>query len=393
MSPQHQPCPTEPAESGCKCNDLKGREKQVFECLPLGLVVFDASLQVIYQNPAADALLGREPIVAEALQSASLDSGYQDWRQALLSSIQERRELRFEQIVFRPTPSETVLAEERLANLRCVPLADAAGGLLVLEDVTAQAGLEKRLAVSERMAAVGKLAARVAHELNNPLDGILRYLNLAERAVEVGQTERLSEYLSRARTGMVRMTEIVRELVEFSRSAHTALEHTEINSAIEEAIKVVADKADAAGVSIVCRLEQNMPATRSASLFQVFCNLLKNAIDAMPDGGTLTIVTETAGTEAVIRFEDTGVGLPEPTDRLFEPFFTTKPPGKGTGLGLAICKDIVEKYNGRITAAHRAEGGSVFTIRIPLESCARVRRPDSSSASNTPVSTCSEPQS
>jgi len=121
---------------------------------------------------------------------------------------------------------------------------------------------------------------------------------------------------------------------------------------------------------------------RSANLFQVFCNLVKNAIDAMPTGGTLTVITEIVGSEVVIRFEDTGVGLPAEIERIFEPFFTTKGPGKGTGLGLAICRDIVEKYNGRITAARRPAGGSVFTIRIPLESCARVRRPGESDAAS-----------
>ncbi|HSW47396.1 MAG TPA: HAMP domain-containing sensor histidine kinase, partial [Phycisphaerae bacterium] len=76
--------------------------------------------------------------------------------------------------------------------------------------------------------------------------------------------------------------------------------------------------------------------------------------------------------EVLIRFEDTGIGLPEEMGRLFEPFFTTKPPGKGTGLGLAVCKDIVEKYNGRIMPERRTEGGTIFTVRIPLDSCSPV---------------------
>jgi signal transduction histidine kinase len=354
--------------------DLEGMQQQIFECLSLGVVVFDARLSILYMNPAAAGLLPSAAGLDESLQAAALESHYQDWARTLSGVIQDRREQRLGPIVFRPTPSD-----ERLLELLLFPLTDsggsATGGILLLEDVTAQAGLEKRLAVSERMAAVGKLAARVAHELNNPLDGILRYLNLAVRAVDVGKTERLRDYLVQARGGLVRMAEIIRELVEFSRSSYTAFDDTGINSAVEEAIKVMSDRADAAGVSIVCRLEQNMPAVRSAGLFQVFCNLIKNAIDAMPDGGTLTILTQTVGSEVVIRFEDTGIGLPGEMDRLFEPFFTTKPPGKGTGLGLAICKDMIEKYNGRITPARRPEGGSVFTIRIPLESCARLRQP------------------
>lgn len=350
-------------------------ERQVFECLSLGLVVFDRELTVTYQNPAAEMLFQRCSGVVEALESIAIDSRYEDWSTIFHQVMAKRRERRLEQIVVRSGSSQ-----DRLLNLVVLPLTDEAGevtgGIVVAEDVTAQAGLEKRLAVSERMAAVGKLAARVAHELNNPLDGILRYLNLAIRSVEAERTERLAEYLQQARGGLLRMTEITRELVEFSRSSHTAFDDTSINAAIEEAIRVMADKADAAHVSIICRLEQGMPAMRGTSLFQVFCNLIKNAIDAMPQGGTLAVVTQIVGQHAVIRFEDTGVGLPAEMERLFEPFFTTKPVGKGTGLGLAICKDIIEKYNGRITPSRRAEGGSVFTIQIPLESCARLHEPD-----------------
>ena len=106
-----------------------------------------------------------------------------------------------------------------------------------------------------------------------------------------------------------------------------------------------------------------------SNLFQVFCNLIKNAVDAMPDGGTLTITTAAWSTgEVVVSFEDTGMGLPENAEQIFEPFFTTKPSGQGTGLGLAICKDIIEKYNGRILAENRPEGGARFTVVVPVES-------------------------
>jgi len=177
------------------------------------------------------------------------------------------------------------------------------------------------------------------------------------------------------------MTEIIRELVEFSRSAYTAFDDAGINTVVDEAVKVMSDQAVRNDVSIVCTLQEDMPAIRGPHLFQVFCNLIKNAIDAMPAGGTLTVTTRTVGKEVVIRFEDTGVGLPEETDHIFEPFFTTKEPGKGTGLGLAVCKDIIEKYNGKIVPEPRAGGGSIFSILLPLESCAALRPPGSASAS------------
>ncbi|NLE60611.1 MAG: PAS domain-containing protein [Planctomycetes bacterium] len=358
--------------------DLGQTGERVFRCLSLGLVVFDRNLDIIHHNPAAEFLVSGFRSLAEALQKGTIDSRYQDWRQALASVIDRGRDQRFDQVIRRDGDQG-----ERLLDLLCIPLSsesggEISGGILVIEDVTALVGMEKRLAVSERMAAVGKLAARVAHELNNPLDGILRYINLALRAGEIGKAEKITDYLTQARGGLLRMTEIVRELVEFSRSTATAFDDAGINTVVEEAVKVMSDKAVAAGVSIVCTLKDDMPAIRGTSLFQVFCNLVKNAIDAMPQGGTLTIATQVVDKEAVIRFEDTGIGLPEEMDKIFEPFFTTKPPGKGTGLGLPICKDIVEKYNGKIVPQRRAQGGTAFTIRLPLESCA-VMRPGTAS--------------
>src|SRR5262249_3789665 len=98
---------------------------------------------------------------------------------------------------------------------------------------------------------------------------------------------------------------------------------------------------------------------------QVFCNIVKNAIEAMPTGGTLTIKTRAVANEMLVTLEDTGVGLPPDVERIFEPFFTTKPAGQGTGLGLAGCKEIIERHGGRISAGPRATGGAVFTIRLP----------------------------
>ncbi|MHC4443341.1 MAG: PAS domain-containing sensor histidine kinase [Planctomycetota bacterium] len=356
-----------------QAHKLAEMDQRLFECLSLGLVIFDRQSTIINYNPAAEFLVCDHQSIAEALSAGMLDSQYQDWSEALHDLISKGHEKRFDQIVFRDEAHG-----ELLLNLTCVPLTEQSsghviGGALVIEDVTATVGMEKRLAVSERMAAVGKLAARVAHELNNPLDGIMRYLNLVDRALTSGAAEKVQQYLQEARGGLVRMTEIVRELVEFSRSAYTAFDDAGINTVVEEAIKVMSDKAVQNGVSVVCTLHDDIPAARGTNLFQVFCNLIKNAVDAMPDGGTLTITTQLTDNEVFIRFEDTGVGLPQEAEKIFEPFFTTKEAGKGTGLGLAICKDIIEKYNGKIVPHRRSGGGTTFDVIIPLGSCVNIR--------------------
>jgi signal transduction histidine kinase len=246
-------------------------------------------------------------------------------------------------------------------------------------DITEKADTQRRLADTERLAALGKLASKVAHELNNPMDGILRYLNLTMRIVElVGakrpavarqeNLEKAKEYLTQCRQGLMRMVQIVSELLEFSRSTYTSFEHIKIEQIIEDAIKTMSARAEALNVQISSSYAPGVPEIRSSNLFQVFCNLIKNALDAMPDGGQLRISTRLAADNTVVvEFCDTGVGFtPENAKVIFEPFFTTKDKGKGTGLGLAICKDIIERYNGRITAENAPGGGSIFTVYLPV---------------------------
>jgi signal transduction histidine kinase len=228
---------------------------------------------------------------------------------------------------------------------------------------------QKRLADTERLAVLGKLTSKVAHELNNPMDGILRYINLTMRIAEQENLEKAKEYLTQCRQGLMRMIQIVSELLEFSRNTYTSFEHVKIEQLIEDAIKTMDMRAETSNVQILSSYAPDIPEIRSGNLFQVFCNLIKNALDAMPAGGQLKISTRLAADNtAVVEFRDTGVGFaPENTKVIFEPFFTTKDKNKGTGLGLAICKDIIESYNGRITAENAPGGGSIFTVYLPVE--------------------------
>jgi signal transduction histidine kinase len=164
------------------------------------------------------------------------------------------------------------------------------------------------------------------------------------------------------------MVKIVRELLEFSRCRYLPTdEPVAIEQIIEDAIKTCTGRSDAPPVQIVRDFAPEMPKYPAVNLFQVFCNLIMNAFDSMPNGGVLEISTkaETNG-DITIEFSDTGQGFdPANKDALFEPFFTTKTQGRGTGLGLAICKDLVARHGGHITAENRAEGGSMFVIHLP----------------------------
>jgi len=348
--------------------------EDVFHSLPIGVIVIDRSLRIVHRNQAARGLFPDHPTISQTLAAGTVEGQYQDWPTELRRVIDSGRPERYDSVVYSEDGQN-----EQLLNLVCTPLRLGAtgkvvGAILVAEDISHRASLERRLAVSERLAAVGKLAARVAHELNNPLDGILRYIGLARRLVGDGGPEgnsKITDYLERARVGLVRMADIISELLEFSRSAHTEARGGNVNTVLEEAMRTMSEPAERNGVTIAAGFQnEHMPPVRGSRLFQVFCNLIKNAIDAMPKGGRLTVTSAVVDREVMVRVEDTGIGLPEQADKVFEPFFTTKQPGKGTGLGLAICKDYIERLHGTITAHNRPEGGAAFVVRIPVDSLA-----------------------
>lgn len=348
--------------------------ERVFESLPSAVVVFDRRMQIIRSNSAAKSILPQHPDLSVALSQLTTEGRFEDWAIELRKVMETRLPRRIDVTVRK---GEAVT--ETFLNLLVHPLIsrdtdEVSGGVLLAEDVSMHISMERRLAVSERLAAVGKLAARIAHELNNPLDGILRFTNLAiRRATETGADEKLLYYLECARSAVVRMSEITGDLLEFSRSTPSTFEQATINKIAEDAVRAMEGRAQESGITVVCNFnEKDMPVVRGSNLFQVFCNLIKNAVDAMPEGGTLTVTTRVTEPDVVITVSDTGIGLPPEIDRIFEPFFTTKPAGQGTGLGLAVCKDLIEKYSGSITPSPGEPKGTTMTVRIPIANCAAV---------------------
>jgi signal transduction histidine kinase len=236
--------------------------------------------------------------------------------------------------------------------------------LVLVEDVSARLSMERRLAAEERLAATGAIAAKIAHELNNPLDGVMRFLGLAQRVAG----EQAGKYLDQARNGLTRMAQIIRGLLDQGRPWQAAGERAPVRRLLDEAAGVMQPRAQSLGVSVVCDFDDRVDGTAEGCVFQVFCNVIKNALDAMPGGGVLTIRLRPAGTQCEIEFADTGCGLTDQeAERIFQPFYTTKPPAEGSGLGLTICREILARLGGTIAARGRGEGGAAFTVRLPLQ--------------------------
>jgi PAS domain S-box-containing protein len=355
------PHPSSPHEK-----PLANLAELILESICPGVVAFDNTLKVIHANTRAAELIEPDEFIDQSLSKGTDQKVWNNWTELLKSAIAADKKAEFKAVRYNHN------GRKRLLNVACTALKDVwtqtpLGGVIVIEDVTKTIDTEQQLAQAERLAALGKVAGKVAHELNNPMDGILRYVNLALRVMEKNDVEKAKEYIRHCRTGLMRMVHIITELLEFSRNTYTAFEYAPIDKIIKDAVKAMEPIAKQVEIQIVQDCQRQLPHIKNNNLFQVFCNLIKNAVDAVEGKGKLTITTKLIQDNVEIEFRDTGPGFaPENAQAIFEPFFTTKNRGRGTGLGLAICKDIVEKYNGRISAENAPGGGSIFTVYLPL---------------------------
>jgi signal transduction histidine kinase len=230
--------------------------------------------------------------------------------------------------------------------------------------------LRERLRVQEKLAMIGKLAAGVAHELNNPLDAVLRCVRLTRRCVEAGRGAEASEareYLGIAEQGLQRMADIVQGLLTFSR--HAAAEQTpqSLVALLEEAATAVrlalGDAAPTLRVEVRPDVA-NAPVPRA--VHQIVVNLLRNAVDAAGREHPVSIRAHREEDRLLIQVQDRGPGIPaDVLPRIFEPFFTTKQPGRGTGLGLPISARLAERFGGSVSLECPSGGGTVATVTLP----------------------------
>ncbi len=231
----------------------------------------------------------------------------------------------------------------------------------------------EELALSQKLASVGTLAAGVAHELNNPLTVILGYTSLLLSLQQLHQPDQkeLEDSLGKIRDAAIRTKKIVEGFLLFARVKEPERVFVQINNILTTTIELLADKLAADRIRVVARLAPDLPEISGdpVQLQQVFLNIITNAHHAMSEAygkGTLTVTTKPAADR--IRIELTNDGPPIPTShlsRIFDPLFTTKAPGKGTGLGLSICYGIVKEHGGILGVENATEQGVGFIIELP----------------------------
>jgi len=233
---------------------------------------------------------------------------------------------------------------------------------------------QEQLVYAEKLTSLGQLAASVAHEINNPLAGVLTYTKLLARRISGDAIEKkvALEYLSKMELEVERCSRIIRNLLDFSRQTEPMLRLVDVNQVVEQALAIVGHQAELQRVEVIKEFSSSLPKVMADpdKLQQVFTNLTLNAIQAMPKGGTLILRTSLENGLVRADVQDTGCGIPEENlSKLFTPFFTTKEKGSGAGLGLFVVRWIIERHKGEIRVHSEVGKGTTFSVYLKTREC------------------------
>ncbi|MBI4470003.1 MAG: PAS domain-containing protein [Acidobacteria bacterium] len=343
-----------------------------------GLALLDRRKRILWANKTLETWFA-------SLKGINGDSCYQTlWGEdSQCSDCPSERSFR----TGRVTHGEKILArngDTLYFRITSSPIKDAQGTVIevveLIQDITDRKQMEAKLIQTAKLAAVGELAGGVAHEINNPIAIILAKSKLLVSnfggrlpAKVVSDVEKIEKHAERVAT-------IARGLLTFSRQSVGERGPTNINTILAEAVSLADHRLSVENMRVNMQLRPNLPSIRGNAneLQQVIINMLNNAVDAMPDGGHLTITTDVASETdvggarreyVILTIGDTGSGIPETIrEKIFDPFFTTKEVGKGTGLGLSVSHGIVKSHGGEILVDSQAGKGTLFTVKLPCQS-------------------------
>ena len=258
-----------------------------------------------------------------------------------------------------------------VVNVSIAPLVGKAGErigrLILLDDITQRVRLEEQLVQTEKLTSLGLLAAGVAHEVNTPLAVISNYIQML--AKQLPSDDPRHQLIDKIVKQTFRASEIVNNLLHFSRTGAAEFTEVDLNAVVEETLSLIAHPFRTARVTVIKSLQKELPPVLGSNnrLQQVFLNLFMNARDAMPNGGMLEVRTVANNGYVEVEVTDTGTGIPrENLIRIFDPFFTTKSSGRGTGLGLSVSYGIIKEHAGRIDVRSTPGKGTSFRLEFPV---------------------------
>jgi PAS domain S-box-containing protein len=343
--------------------DFEARfREEVVENLPLGVVALDARGHVLTWNRGAEEIVGltREEALEQPITRILPE---RPWYDALVHSLEEGTEvIRAEHDVVRPDGTSLP------AEVSTAPLRDAEGrirgAVATLIDVSSLRSMEERIRQLDRLAALGRFASSVAHEIRNPLTGIATGVQYLSRGFPPGDER--NESVNFILREVVRLNTIIQDLFTATRPRDLRLEPIAVRDVVARALRGLKPAPEDAGVTIDLERADTWPTVTADAdqLQQVLLNLIQNAVQATPAGGTVTIRAGEDRSGWRIEVEDTGAGIaPEHQPRIFDPFYTTRP--RGTGLGLFVAHGIVERHRGAIEVESEPGKGTRFRIRLP----------------------------
>ena len=341
--------------------------ESILRSLSEQVLIFDSQFNITYCSKDEDfaELFGREKDVRNILD-LPLNIERNELTGKLNGVIREGTPFTLTNVQIKDSP------KFRVANLSFSPFSSTSGnplgGLLLVDDNTANYEIQQRLVEAEKFSLIGSLTSMITHEVNNPLDGVMRLINLS--LAQLKEEEPIREYLSEAQKGLNRIASLVNSLLNFSRKSMSLdSEFATLNAVTENAMAIIRNRHHEKDISIDLSLAPENPTVRTNDFYQIISNLVSNSYDAVPSGsGSLKVTTEVDGGLLHLMVTDNGSGIPRHLQsRIFNTFYTTKDYGKGTGLGLAIVKKMVEKYGGTIEADPGENMGTKMHLTFPLD--------------------------
>ena len=352
--------------------------ESVLDALPVSIYVIDRDYQIVTWNRQRE--IGAQGMPREEVIGRNVFQVFAKYPQSRLRQEFERafRTGNIERIE-QQTVDQSGATKHWMVSK--IPMRDEATGevthvITVGEDVTMRVEAIHAAGRAEKLAAVGRLAAGVVHEINNPLATISACAESLEARVEEGafgessEVDDLHEYLGLIRSEAFRCKAITNGLLDFSRVRTSNRLMIDISDLIRSSANLIAHQKRGKDIRIEFEIEENLPQINAdhGQIQQAIIALATNAIDAMPGGGTLTFRARATNNRVTVEVQDSGIGIaPENLSKVFEPFFTTKEVGKGTGLGLAVCYGIITEHGGRLAVRSNVGVGTTFTIFLPIQ--------------------------
>ncbi len=360
---------TELAARQVDLKELRALNENIVRSISSGLVTLDLQGRVIFSNRAAESVLG---FAADRVRLVPLGEAVPQLaeivEQLRARPLSDRTEWRFER-----ADGSVVYLGVSVSTLRSVE-GRQAGSILIFQDLTEVRALRQEITRQQSLAAIGNLSASIAHEIRNPLAAISGSIEMLDKLLQLPEEER--QLMAIVIREVDRLNDLIKDFLDYARPRSIERRQVAALELIDETVRIFRQDAErAAGVTVTVSHGDEAEAVMdldASRLQQVVWNLLRNAADAVGEGGTITVKTawrrDRAGarTHWVVTFDDNGPGIPpEVLDKLFEPFFTTK--SDGTGLGLATSHRIVAEHGGVLRAANREEGGARFSIVLPVD--------------------------